>query len=97
MIAVLLLGGCQTAVTTNQKTITYVGNSGFLVTTGDKKILVDGIFSGFTPEYKQPAEIQELIINSQPPFDASLILQTVPDAVLFEKELDTWEIPQTLP
>jgi L-ascorbate metabolism protein UlaG (beta-lactamase superfamily) len=91
-IAAILLGTClsscsstSTMQTTSsartaspdQTTVTYVGNSGFLVTTGGKKILIDGIFTGFAPEYVQPAEIQEMIANAQSPFDnIDLILAT---------------------
>jgi L-ascorbate metabolism protein UlaG (beta-lactamase superfamily) len=61
----------------NQTTVTFVGNSGFLVTIGEYKILIDGIFTGFASEYIQPTEIQELIANAQPPFDnIDLILVT---------------------
>jgi L-ascorbate metabolism protein UlaG (beta-lactamase superfamily) len=66
----------QTASPT-QTIVTYVGNSGFLVTIGENKILIDGIFTGFAPEYIQPMEVQELIANAQPPFDnIDLILVT---------------------
>lgn len=61
----------------NQTTVTYVGNSGFLVTIGENKILIDGIFTGFAPEYIQPTEVQDLIANARPPFDnIDLILVT---------------------
>ena len=66
----------QTASPT-QTTVPYVGNSGFLVTIEEKKILIDGIFTGFAIEYIQPPEIKEMIANAQPPFDnIDLILVT---------------------
>lgn len=77
VILALFMGGCRPAASADQTTITYVGNSGFLVTIGENKILIDGIFSGFPPEYTQPAEVQELIANAKPPFDGiDLILAT---------------------
>ena len=76
----ILLSTCLSACSSTsptQTTVTYVGNSGFLVTIGESKILIDGIFTGFAPEYIQPAEIKELIANAQPPFDnIDLILVT---------------------
>ena len=57
--------------------VTYVGNSGFLVTVGDKKVLIDGIFSGFTRSYKLPPNVQDLLVLASPPFDdIDLILVT---------------------
>lgn len=80
VLASVLLVTCLSACSSTdptQTTVTYVGNSGFLVTIGENKILIDGIFTGFAPEYIQPAEIQELIANAQPPFDnIDLILAT---------------------
>jgi L-ascorbate metabolism protein UlaG (beta-lactamase superfamily) len=49
--------------------VTYVGNAGFLVTVGDKKILIDAIFKGYQGYYELPPEIQEKIRLGQPPFD----------------------------
>ena len=50
---------------------------GFLVTIGENKILIDGIFTGFASEYIQPTEVQKLITNARPPFDnIDLILAT---------------------
>lgn len=57
--------------------VTYVGNSGFLVTSGGHKILVDGIFQALSTEYTQPANVVELIKNAAYPFDnIDLILAT---------------------
>jgi L-ascorbate metabolism protein UlaG (beta-lactamase superfamily) len=49
--------------------VTFVGNAGFLVTVGDKKILIDALFTGFPGEYTLPAEIQTKLTLGQPPFD----------------------------
>lgn len=57
--------------------VTYVGNSGFLITVGDKKILIDALFHGFPGDYALPQDIQELLVNARPPFDGvNLILAT---------------------
>ena len=77
VILAFLLGGCQSAASNDQTTVTYVGNSGFLVTIGDKKVLIDGILAGFPSEYSLPAEVTDLLYNSKPPFDKiDLILAT---------------------
>lgn len=56
--------------------VTYVGNAGFLITAGDKKILVDAIFRGLGG-YSMPPEVRDSLFNAQPPFDAvDLILAT---------------------
>jgi L-ascorbate metabolism protein UlaG (beta-lactamase superfamily) len=49
--------------------VTFVGNSGFLVTVGDKKVMVDAFFEGFPPGYSLPETVQNLLMNAQPPFD----------------------------
>jgi L-ascorbate metabolism protein UlaG (beta-lactamase superfamily) len=57
--------------------VTYVGNAGFLVQMGKKKILIDGCFRGFAGAYLLPQEIQEKLAKAQPPFDGiDLILAT---------------------
>jgi L-ascorbate metabolism protein UlaG (beta-lactamase superfamily) len=61
----------------NGARVTYVGNSGFLVMVGDKKVLIDAMFAGFPSEYTLPAEEQDLLVNAEPPFDnLDLILAT---------------------
>lgn len=64
----------QTATERNiEKTIqvTYVANTGFLIKTGDKKILMDGIFGGFEANWCDvpPRELTEKIIHGKAPFD----------------------------
>lgn len=57
--------------------VTYVGNSGFLIAVGDKKILIDALFHGFPGDYALPQDVQELLVNARPPFDGvDLILAT---------------------
>ena len=57
--------------------VTYVGNSGFLITVGDKKVLIDALFSGFHGVYKLPLNVQSLLVHASPPFDdIDLILAT---------------------
>lgn len=57
--------------------VTYVGNSGFLITVGDRKVLIDGIFYGFSGTYKLPLNVQDSLVNASPPFDdIDLILAT---------------------
>lgn len=57
--------------------VTYVGNSGFLITVGDKKVLIDAIFSGINSIYKLPITVQSLLVHALPPFDdIDLILAT---------------------
>jgi L-ascorbate metabolism protein UlaG (beta-lactamase superfamily) len=50
-------------------TVTYVGNSGFLITAGDQKILIDALFQGFEGGYALPSEELDLLLNARPPFD----------------------------
>lgn len=61
----------------NEVKITYVGNSGFLIKIGDKKILIDALFKGFAGDYELPQHIQEKLNNAQAPFDdVDLVLVT---------------------
>jgi L-ascorbate metabolism protein UlaG (beta-lactamase superfamily) len=75
----ILLSACLSACSSTnptQATVTFVGNSGFLVTLGDKKILIDGITYGIP----LPVEVKESLYNSKPPFDnVDLILATHDD------------------
>ncbi|HEY44328.1 MAG TPA: MBL fold metallo-hydrolase [Anaerolineae bacterium] len=53
--------------------VTYIGNAGFMITVGDKKILIDALFVG----NPIPNEVAELLETAQPPFDdVDLILVT---------------------
>ncbi len=64
-------------LTDNDAKITYVGNAGFLIEIGDKKILIDALFKGFAGDYILPEEIQEKLTLAQAPFDdVDLVLVT---------------------
>ncbi|MFA6127735.1 MAG: MBL fold metallo-hydrolase [Bacteroidales bacterium] len=61
----------------NEVSITFVGNAGFLIKAGSKKILIDALIKGFKGEYELPVDIQKKIALNQPPFDSvDLILAT---------------------
>lgn len=50
-------------------TVTYVGNSGFLIQTSQKKILLDAVFRGIEYVYTLPEDIQNSLALAKPPFD----------------------------
>jgi L-ascorbate metabolism protein UlaG (beta-lactamase superfamily) len=51
--------------------VTYIFNAGFLITAGDKRILVDALYEGY------PEGVLKPLLESQPPFDGvDLILAT---------------------
>jgi L-ascorbate metabolism protein UlaG (beta-lactamase superfamily) len=57
--------------------VTFVGNSGFLITVGDKKVLIDAFFNDFPPEYVHPEYVQNPLLDAEPPFNnVDLILAT---------------------
>lgn len=57
--------------------ITYVGNSGFMITVGDKKVLIDALYEAFEHGYQIPPAVMESLMNATPPFDnIDLILAT---------------------
>ncbi len=57
--------------------VTYIGNAGFMITTSEKKILVDALFRGLEAQYALPQPIITLLENAQPPFDnVDLVLAT---------------------
>jgi len=61
----------------DQVQVTFVGNSGFLIAAGDSKVLIDAFFEGFPPGYTLPANVRDLLVKAQPPFDhVDLILAT---------------------
>ncbi len=51
-------------------TVTYVANSGFLISAGGKKVLVDALFEGISGVYTVPAAVQDRLANAISPFDA---------------------------
>jgi L-ascorbate metabolism protein UlaG (beta-lactamase superfamily) len=68
--------------------VTYVGNAGFLVQMGNKKILIDGCFRGYAGAYLLPQEIQDKLAKAEVPFDGiDLILATHAHGDHFDSEL----------
>jgi L-ascorbate metabolism protein UlaG (beta-lactamase superfamily) len=68
--------------------VTYVGNAGFLIAIGDKKILVDALFYGYPYNYKLPREVQAKMTQGLPPFDGvDLVLATHTHADHFDDSL----------
>jgi hypothetical protein len=56
--------------------VTYVGNSGFLIWVGEKKVLVDALFEGLSG-YSVPAAVRDPLLAGRAPFDnIDLILAT---------------------
>jgi L-ascorbate metabolism protein UlaG (beta-lactamase superfamily) len=52
-------------------TVTFLGNSGFLMSVGDKKVLIDAFRDGL------PTRVKGLLTNAQPPFDhVDMVLAT---------------------
>ena len=49
--------------------VTFVNNSGFLITVGDKKILIDALFDTSSPRIDPPKEVLQRAVNAEPPFD----------------------------
>ena len=79
IIIVLLLSYISVSSYAQQEKVdvTYVGNAGFLINIGDKKILIDALFKGFEGNYELPQHIQEKLKLAQEPFDdVDLILVT---------------------
>jgi len=58
--------------------VTYIGNEGFMIASGDVKVLVDALYRDGVPGYVViPEERRQLLEKAQPPFDGvTLILAT---------------------
>lgn len=54
--------------------VTYVGNAGFLIEIGDKKILIDALFKGFPGSYELPKEVQDKLSSAKAPFDNVVLI-----------------------
>ena len=64
-------------VAAERATVTYLGNSGFLISAGGRKILIDALFDGFQGGYVAPPSVSEPLRAGRPPFDGiDLILAT---------------------
>jgi L-ascorbate metabolism protein UlaG (beta-lactamase superfamily) len=62
--------GVAVSKNNRQLTITYIANDGFLVSSGDKKILIDALFDTSFGEYAVPsAPLVKDMINQTPPFE----------------------------
>ena len=77
-IAIIFLATlCSSYAQQDKVDVTYVGNAGFLINIGDKKILIDALFKGFEGNYEMPQEVQAKLTSAQAPFDdVDLILVT---------------------
>lgn len=76
----------QASPTPIQTTVTYVGNSGFLISVGDKKILIDSLFDGFPGTYHLPSSEVEDMLAAVSPFDQiDMILATHTHADHFDE------------
>jgi L-ascorbate metabolism protein UlaG (beta-lactamase superfamily) len=49
--------------------ITFINNAGFLITVGDKKILIDALYDTNNPNIDPPKEVIQRIVNAEAPFD----------------------------
>jgi L-ascorbate metabolism protein UlaG (beta-lactamase superfamily) len=67
----LVLFLVNTGLAQKKASVTYVGNEGFLITTGHGKILTDALFGGIKGNWcEQPSDsVLNLQVNGQPPFD----------------------------
>ncbi len=69
--------------------VTFIGNSGFLISTGGKKVLIDAFFDGFGEEVL-PDYVLEYLLNAKPPFDnVDIILATHDHADHFSPSMVT--------
>ena len=58
--------------------VTYIANEGFLISSGEKKILIDAVYQKTNPNYAAPSEdVLEKMKKGLPPFDdVDLLLAT---------------------
>lgn len=69
--------------------VTFIGNSGFLVSAGGKKVLIDAFFDGFEEDVL-PEYVLDYLLNAKPPFDnVDLILATHDHADHFSARMVT--------
>ena len=59
-----------------QLKVTYIANEGFLISSANKKVLIDALFGSGYSHYLTPSEeIHKKMVNAQPPFnDVDLVL-----------------------
>jgi L-ascorbate metabolism protein UlaG (beta-lactamase superfamily) len=57
--------------------VTFIDNAGFLITVGDKKILIDALYDMHNPKTSPPQEVLQRAVNAEPPFDqVDLVIAT---------------------
>ena len=49
--------------------VTFIDNAGFLITVGDKKVLIDALFNSYNQKNALPQEVLQRAVNAEPPFD----------------------------
>ncbi len=68
--------------------VTFINNAGFLITVGDKKILIDALYDTDNPSIDPPEEVIQRAVNAEPPFDQiDLVIATHHHADHFSADL----------
>ena len=68
--------------------VTFIDNAGFLITVGDKKILIDALYDTNNPNIDPPPEVLQRAVNAEPPFDqVDLVIATHSHSDHFSAEL----------
>ena len=49
--------------------MTFIDNAGFLITVGDKKVLIDALYDTNNPNIDPPPDVLQRAVNAEPPFD----------------------------
>ncbi len=49
--------------------VAFVNNAGFLITVGDRKVLIDALYDIDNPRIDPPEEVIQRAVNADPPFD----------------------------
>jgi L-ascorbate metabolism protein UlaG (beta-lactamase superfamily) len=91
----LLVGSCQESTAAEPHPdisvgleITFLSNTGFLIESGDAKILIDALYMASWPGVNLPDNLVQQIIDGEPPFDdIDLVLVTHEHSDHFSAEL----------
>jgi len=68
--------------------VTFINNAGFLITVGDKKILIDALYETGSRNIDLPPEVRQRAVNAEPPFDqVDLVIATHSHSDHFSAEL----------